>query len=210
MQAMQDGTVTTAWYRATILKEEIPPVCAACGNENEMVVHILTRCERNLFSLTKQRRDEVVRVIARAFFCNTQTSVSKNLRQGMVFRLAESATLIVDWPILTIENVTENKPDLVVIEEWQIPILEVTIVWEPKVLTREKGKFTKYQDLAADLARHYVWKIPVRVVPIVVGVLGCECQARKTLQRWSDGNKQHNRGDAKNSGCWEKGKFAKY
>ena len=44
-----------------------------------------------------------------------------------------------------------------------------------KFQTREKEKFAKFQDLAADLARQYEWKKTVRVVPIVVGVLVRVC-----------------------------------
>ena len=106
----------------------IPPVCARCGKENETVGHILTRYERNQFSLIKKRH-EVVRGITRALFRNTQTRVTKKLRQGIVFRLADSTTLILDQSILTIENVREKKPYLVFVKERQIQILEMTVVW---------------------------------------------------------------------------------
>ena len=106
----------------------IPPVCVRCGKENEAVGHILTRYERNQFSLIKERH-EVVRGIARALFRNTQTRVPKKLRQGIVFRLADSTTLILDRSILTIENVRKKKPYLVHIQERQIQILEMTVVW---------------------------------------------------------------------------------
>ena len=54
------------------------------------------------------------------------TKLPKKLKQGMGFKLADSATMIVDRPILTTDEVRQNKP---VIEERRILILEIAVVW---------------------------------------------------------------------------------
>ena len=92
--------------------------------------------------------------------------------------------LLIDQNLPTDRRVVHTRPDLVVrlIREKKFYIFEVSCAWEPLVQAREKEKWSKYQELAADLAQQ--WKgFRVLVVPIDVGDLGLVVGMRKQLER---------------------------
>ena len=66
--------------------------------------------------------------------------------------------ILIDQNLPTDCTVVHTRPDLVVrlIREKMIYIFEVACAWEPLVQAREKENWTKYQELAADLAQQ--WK----------------------------------------------------
>ena len=143
---MQDGAIRTAAYRSRVLKENISPNCRACHSSAETVAHILSMCQRSLFGLIAERHDEVVRCVARGLIHSGRTHVPRNIKKGMAYRLSDSATVIIDRPIPTIDDVRENRPDIVVIETARILIIEIAVASETIVINRERAKFCKYQD----------------------------------------------------------------
>ena len=84
----------------------------------------------------------------------------------MAYRLTNSATIIIDRPIPTIDKVRENRPGIVVVEISRILIVEIAVAWEMIVTNREREKFCKYQDFAVDLNRKYEGKKEITVTPI--------------------------------------------
>ena len=142
---MQDGAVRTTTYRAKVLKESISPKCRACDSSDETIAHILSMCQRSLFGLIGERHDEIVRCVARGLIHSGKTQVPRNIKKGMAYRQSDSATVIIDRPIPTIDEVRENWPDIVVVETSTILIVEIAVAWEMIVTTREREKFCKYQ-----------------------------------------------------------------
>ena len=124
---MQDGSVRTASYRAKVLHESITPKCRVCYNSDETIAHILSMWQRSLFGLTGERHDEIVRCVARH---SGKNQVPRNLKKKMAYRLTDSATVIIDWPIPTIDGVRENRPNIVVMETSRILIIEITVAYE--------------------------------------------------------------------------------
>ena len=150
---MQDGAVRTAAFRARVLKECISSKCRAFDSSEETIAHILSMCQRSLFSLIGERHDKIVWCVARGLIHSGRTQVQRNIKKGMAYRLSDSATIIIDRPIPTIDEGRENRPEIVVVETSRYLIIEIAVAWEMIVTNREREKFCKYQDLAADLNR---------------------------------------------------------
>ena len=58
-------------------------------------------------------------------------------------------------------------------------LIDIAIYADKNVMEKEKEKITKYQDLRMELQR--LWRMKVRVVPIVIGALG---SIPKDLKKW--------------------------
>jgi len=58
--AAQDGVLWTKKYPAEVVRNGTEPSCRVCHNGDEVIGHILTSCEANTWSLTKERHDQVV------------------------------------------------------------------------------------------------------------------------------------------------------
>ena len=98
-------------------------------------------------------RGKIVRCVARGLIYSGRTQVPRNIKKGMAYRLSDSATVIIDMPIPTIDEGRENRPEIVMVETSRILIIEIAVAWEMIVTNRKREKFCKYQDLAADLDR---------------------------------------------------------
>ena len=89
-----------------------------------------------------------------------QLAVPQGLRwwpdrwNGVAVLEGPEAKLSVDLSIPTDKQLTAQRPDLVayLCKEKVIVIFRVACAWEPLVSERELEKFSKYRDLAADLA----------------------------------------------------------
>ena len=91
-------------------------------------------------------------------------------------------TIKVDLSLPTDRQLTSRRPDIVLFlkEDRCIVILECAVAWELLLEEREREKFYKYQELAADLAtQHHGWRVVV--VPIVIGSLGTLRSLRQNL-----------------------------
>ena len=49
-------------------------------------------------------------------------------------------------------------------------VIDIAVPWDSRVDSKEEEKVEKYQDLARELRK--LWKVQVKVVPIVIGGLG--------------------------------------
>ena len=58
--AAQDGVLFTNRYQAVVVKNGSDPKCRICREGDETICHILTSCEAHLWSLIKERHDQVV------------------------------------------------------------------------------------------------------------------------------------------------------
>ena len=177
--AAQDGVILTRAYRARVLKEPIPQACRVCKKAPETIGHILSACDPLHWTLHKERHDRVVYRLMLALAAKYQLAVPQGLRwgpdgwNGVAVLEGPDAKLSVDLSIPTDKQLTARRPDLVayLCKEKVIVIFEVACAWEPLVNERELEKFSKYRDLAADLAsQNPGWR--VKTVPLVVGTLG--------------------------------------
>ena len=77
-----------------------------------------------------------------------------------------------DFNIQTDHVVEHRRPDIVVLdkEEKRCQLIDIAVPGDSRVALKEKEKVQKYQDLARELRK--LWKVKVKVVPVVVGALG--------------------------------------
>ena len=187
--AAQDGVVHTAVYKSKIQGNPGSLACRLCNEAEETVGHILSSCDRHRWGLYKDRHDRVLYQLVKATASILGIGHHRSIRApGGVARGGVMGTnhkmLLIDQNLPTDRTVEHTRPDLVVrlTREKKIYIFEVACAWEPLVQAREREKWSKYQELAADLAQQ--WKgFRVLVIPIVVGDLGLVVGMRKQLEK---------------------------
>ncbi len=155
--AAQDGVTPTKHHRASLSRGPQDPVCRLCGNHNETLGHLLSKCKAHEHKEYTSRHNSVLYLLTRAVAEKLKVKVPECLKVpggGIRCGVIESGnvTMLVDLCIPTDRQVKERKPDLVVrmVREKKIAIFEVAVSWDPKVEEREVEKRAKYGDLAAD------------------------------------------------------------
>ncbi len=187
--AAQDGVIHTRAYQHRVLRiSGVSPDCRRCGAP-ETIYHILSSCPVYAFTLIKDRHDRVLYQLVKAIAKSLKIPVPAYMR--LVGGKAKAGALggggreiLVDQLIPTRETIRERRPDLVVTDQKQgkIMIFDVACSGERRIKEREKEKWAKYQELAADMAgRNKGYK--VSVVPVVVGDLGVVMGAKKSLKQ---------------------------
>jgi len=130
--------------------DNIDPTCRACGEKDETLGHILGQCT-HIKTKRIKRHNEIVELIKE--------------------RLTGSNRIMVE-PV--IEHKGERfKPDLVILNEEGVLVLDVTVRYENKdfLALAAKEKVDKYNPIASKLKRDLKTK-SARVVPIVIGSRG--------------------------------------
>ena len=187
--AAQDGVVQTAVYRVKIKGEPGSLACRMCDKDEETVGHILSSCESYKWGIYKERHDRMLFQVVKAVAASLKIRIPKHLRApGGVIKPGtvgpSHMRLLIDQNIPTDRKVANCRPDLVVrlIKEKRIIIFEVACAWEPLVKTREREKWLKYQELAADLAKQWS-HFKVDVIPVVTGNLGLIVGLKRYLRK---------------------------
>ena len=92
-------------------------------------------------------------------------------------RESEDVKILWDFNIQTDHVIEHRRPDVVVLDkkEKTCYLVDVAVPGDSRVESKEKEKIHKYQDLARELRK--LWKVGVKVVPVVVGALGTLPQA---------------------------------
>ncbi len=187
--AAQDGVTPTKHHRASLPGGPQDPVCRLCGNHNETLGHLLSKCKAHEHKEYTGRHNSVLYLLTRAMAEKLKLKVPESLKVpggGIRCGVIESrdATMLVDLCIPTDRQVKERKPDLVVrmVREKRIVIFEVAVAWDRGVEEREVEKRAKYGDLAADLAKQ--WEgYRVVIVPVVLGDLGLIRNLRRYMAK---------------------------
>ena len=150
--------------------------CPLCGGEAETVNHILTNCPRRRGGYIA-RHDSAIPHILDAL-------LEREGVKGITGKeIAEAKEVVVETPQgakLTIKcgklitslnpEIQKTKPDIIIISEEKIEILDVTIKMEERMKEGWNEKM-KYEELAEDVARQNgvtEWA----VTPVVIGVHG--------------------------------------
>ncbi len=158
--AAQDGVIYTRAYLVRVQKRLISPICRKCHKANETLGHILSRCEKSLWTLIKERHDRVLYQVVLAFARQYSIKLPEWMTWGYdgwagVGELKnDKVKLVVDVSIPTESILTERRPDLILHHSpsRRAFTIEVACAWEPLILEREAEKRDKYQRFAADLA----------------------------------------------------------
>src|SRR5271168_1218221 len=82
----------------------------------------------------------------------------------------ESVKILWDFKIQSDRRLPHNMPDITVVEQDRVWIIDVAIPGDSRIEMKEQEKITKYQDLRIEIER--IWEKRTTVVPIVIGALG--------------------------------------
>ena len=91
------------------------------------------------------------------------------------------AKILWDFPIQTDKHVIANRPDIVIVdkEKKTATVIDVAVPSDCNIRKKEHEKIDKYQGLREEMEK--MWKVKVKVVPIVIGALGA---VAPTLEKW--------------------------
>jgi len=130
--------------------DNVNPICRACGEKDETLGHILGQCPHTKPKRIK-RHNEIVNLIKE--------------------RLAKSGRIMTE-PVIEHEG-ERYKPDLVIVNEEGLLVLDVTVRYENKdfLAAAAREKIEKYKHIALKLKNELKAK-NARVVPIVIGSRG--------------------------------------
>ncbi len=189
MMAAQDQVLMTKEYISSFPTSPSDPKCRLCGSHAETLGHLLAKCPIFEYKEYKKRHDSVLYLLARAIAQKLELKLPQDLKcpEGGVrsgIMTAKDKTVLVDLCVPTDRAITARRPDLIVrqVKEKKITIFEVACSWDPKVEKREREKYAKYADPAADLAKQ--WEgFRVTVVPVVIGDLGLIRNMRRQIKK---------------------------
>ena len=195
VMAAQDGVVHTRAYQVRIMGRGRDQACRRCGEQDETLGHILSACGKEKFGLIKHRHDKILHCLVVATMKALDIRVPRRLKKwggGVrpgIYGTRE-ARVLVDQVVSTARLCRNRRPDMVVrlAAEKRIVVFEVACAWDRLVAEREREKSGKYEELAADLARY--WEYRVTIVPVVIGALGTVANLRKHLGRANILNKE--------------------
>ena len=82
----------------------------------------------------------------------------------------DNAKILWDFKIQIDKHLTHNTPDITVVGNKQVWLIDVAIPGDSRLEQKENEKVTSYHDLTVELQS--LWKKKATIVPIVVGALG--------------------------------------
>ena len=174
--AAQEQTLRTRWKRAKVEKEDISDRCRICGKEMETVLHLVAGCEILSKGGYKRRHDKVgLRIYWEMCRVNGIKCSSKWYEEVPdPVRVSEDKKREIWWDrkVQTSVKMDHIRPDVVLIDKAknQCTIVDFSVPWDKNVQKKEKEKVDSYVPLAKDVTK--VWKMPAKVIPVVVGGLG--------------------------------------
>ena len=162
------------------------PLCRMCGVKVESVRHIISGCEKLAQKEYKRRHDNVARIIHWKLCAKYGFDVSETWYEHKPEGALENDDIKLLWEMsIQCDNAIEaRRPDIVVVDKKRknCLIVDIAIPADVTVGEKEKEKIGKYQDLKREIGR--IWNLRcVKVVPVVVGALGC---VTKGFDDWID------------------------
>lgn len=174
--AAQEQALQTRLLRATILHEDVDPMCRMCGKVVESVAHLASGCSVLAGKEYRRRHDRMgLRVyweLCKANGINCAPNWYEEVPDAVREKADRSMEIWWDRGVQTTKALKHNRPDVVVVDRtrkrWML--VDFAVPWDKNVVAKEVEKITKYADLAVEVRKlHHV---TTKVIPIVVGSLG--------------------------------------
>jgi hypothetical protein len=172
--AAQDQAITTRAIAKTFHKTVDSDRCRLCGKHPETVIHILAECPTIAQTSYLERHNRIAtyihwRLMQKHGF---QTDINWHLHQPAKVMENSKIKLLWDMNIHTDNIISARRPDILVIykEKQSGQIIDINCPNDSNISKNEIGKMLKYTELKIELER--IWKIHLKVVPIVIGCLG--------------------------------------
>ena len=150
-------------------------MCRECGKAIETVKHPLNMCEPKGFSLNKERHDPAILIVLWRLLKEYRFKQEEPWNELEAKPVYDNRSVKILWDpcILTDEEMTERRPDLVVEDQLcnSIYIIVMSVPTDSNINGRWQEKFQKYQKLAADMRKEFKG-YRFKVVPMIIGALG--------------------------------------
>ena len=173
--AAQDQALPTNALKAFIHGTVANASCRMCGSANETVMHLLCECSVLASREYKLRHDSVAKCLhwSLAGKCGFECSskwydhVPENVLVNDCWKLYWDSIVLCD------RIVEHRRPDIVVydVKNRDVLIIDVAVPGDGRVVGKEREKRERYMFLAEEIKR--LWNVRARVVPVVIGCLGC-------------------------------------
>lgn len=170
--AAQDQAFTTNAIKYRVHKTTDDPKCRLCRDKDETIDHLVSGCSKIAQTEYKKRHDNVASMIHWNICKNIGAPVKKNWYNHYPGKVVENdrGKILWDFRIQTDRRIEHNTPDIVVITQETINIIDIAIPGDPRVRDKEIEKINKYQELGREMTR--LWRKPFSVIPIVIGAMG--------------------------------------
>ena len=172
--AAQDQSLRTNVMRARIEKAGVSPMCRMCNAREETVFHLVSECSVMAQSEYKARHDKLAKVVHWDLCKKYGVQVDARWYKHVPEKVEETdrVKILWDFNIQTDHVVEHRRPDIVVLDKEgkRCQLIDIAVPGDSRVELKEKEKVQKYQDLARELRK--LWRVKVKVVPLVVGALG--------------------------------------
>lgn len=183
--AAQENVLTTRFYCATVLKQDVSAMCRKCGETVESVSHVVSGCKALAQTEYRRRHDKMGLRVYWEVCGKYGLKRSDKWYEEVPDPVRKSADgryeIWWDQKVITPNALDHNRPDLVMIDrndrKWKL--VDFSVPWDKNVVNKEQEKIKKYAKLASEVSR--MNSVGVEVVPIVVGALGV---VTKEIGRW--------------------------
>uniref|UniRef100_A0A914NTP9 Reverse transcriptase domain-containing protein n=1 Tax=Meloidogyne incognita TaxID=6306 RepID=A0A914NTP9_MELIC len=163
--------------------------CNPQKKAQETVAHIVANCDNWASTIYVERHNMVASRILYELCVKYDLPVSLDNQRKQPVIENEKVKIYWDRPMDCVK-VQFNRPDIVCFikkpgsrtDYAEILVIEVSVVWYQSLLAKEKRKFEKYAVNSMEISSHpgqnlrgelqKLYKCPVRVIPMIVGVFG--------------------------------------
>ena len=172
--AAQNSAIRTNHIKVRIDKMQQNSKCRQCGDRDETINHIISKCSKLAQKEYKARHDWVGEVIhwemckkfkfdhANKWYMHNPAPVLEN----------DTHKLLWDFDIQTDHLISTRRPDLIIISKKKkiCKIVDFAFPADHRIKLKECEKRDKYLDLARELKK--LWNMKVTIIPIVIGAFG--------------------------------------
>jgi hypothetical protein len=174
LMAAQEQSLRTRYIKWAIDKTTDDPKCRWCGDRYESVQHLVAGCSILANSEYKERHNKAASIVHWRMCQKYGIDVHKQCYRHVPLSVVENEKVKILWDvnIYTDKLIHARRPDIVVVDKSakKVTLIDMAIPADKNILEKEKEKVAKYQDLKMELQR--IWKMKVKVVPVVIGALG--------------------------------------
>ena len=175
MITAQNNAVRTNHIKVRIDKTQQNSKCRLCGDRDDTINHIISKCSKLAQKEYKTRHDLVINweICKKYKFDQTNKWYMHNPAPVL-----ENNThkLLWDFDIHTDHVISARRPDLIIIIIIKIiikrtcKIVDFAVSADHRIKLKECEKKNKYLDLARKLKK--LWNMQVTIIPIVIGAFG--------------------------------------
>ena len=161
-------------WKARIDKMQQNSKCWLCGDRDETINHIISKCNKLAQKEYKTRHDWVGKVIHWEMCKKFQFDPTNKWYMHNPAAVLENDThkLLWDFDIQTDHLILARRPDLIIINQKKkiFKIVDFAVPADHRIKLKECEKKDKYLDLVRELKK--LWNIKVTIIPTVIGAFG--------------------------------------